>query len=118
MATVNCSSILPMAIGISGDYDGEVKPNEWYRIGFVVDAGNEMRKYVDGEEVGTQSAGDLDGRWALRSGQEAILFGDDSGEVRLGYVNSIQLLSDLLTSDEDGGIGRCECSGNPAQRVK
>lgn len=98
-------------IGVSGDYDGEVMPNEWHRIGFVVDGGNEMRKFIDGIEVGSQSAGDLDGRWALRSGQEAILFGDDSGEVKLGYVNSIQLRSDLLSPDDMAVLGGATSTG-------
>ena len=64
-------------------YDGELLVDHWHRVGFVVDmsaGGNRIRKFIDGQMVGEQRLGGVDGRWSLRSGEGAILFGDEEGQ--------------------------------------
>jgi hypothetical protein len=103
-------------IGVRQQYPGEIQPDRWHRIGFVVDqsaAVNRIDKYIDGGFVGDQEADEVDGRWALRSGAGAILFGDDSGEVEVGYVNSIQLRAELLSAEEMANLGGAQAAGVP-----
>jgi hypothetical protein len=54
-------------IGISGNYQGTVTPNQWHRIALVVNLSvPRVSKYIDGTNAGNQtlSAG-IDGRWSL-----------------------------------------------------
>lgn len=108
-------------IGISGRYDGKILPNTWYRIALVVDTtANALRKYINGELVGTQAAGGsgtsaLDGRWALAPGGTSELFNDNDGETAAGYVSSIQLRNVALTTAQLSAIGGPAASGIPRQ---
>jgi hypothetical protein len=104
-------------LGVSGQFDGQILVNTWYRIGFVVDTpNNQLRKYINGILVGTQVAtsGDtpaIDGRWALDPLSGAELFNDDDGQAAPGYVNSIQLRNVALTSAQMAAYGGPQASG-------
>jgi hypothetical protein len=103
-------------IGAPGQFAGELKPNTWHRIAFVVDqsAGiNALRTYVDGVEVGTRRAADVDGRWALAAGGTATLFTDDNDQTAEGYVNSIQLRNVALTAGQLRALGGPSAAGIP-----
>lgn len=103
-------------IGISGNYSGTVLPNTWHRIAFVVDQAdgvNQIRKYIDGVEVGVQNAGGLDGRWALSTGGVATLFSDNDGDVAPGFVNSIQIYDAALSKAQIGAFGTATAAGLP-----
>jgi len=106
-------------VGVNGQYDGVIKSNSWHRIGFVVEASNgNLRKYIDGIEVGVQSARDggtpaLDGRWALAVGGTAALFSDNDGEAAPGYVNSIQLRDVALTKAQMLALAGPTATGIP-----
>ena len=103
-------------IGIMGNYFGVVEPGRWHRIGFVLDlvkAGDGLFLYVDGQAVGSRGAGGIDGRWALRAGEGAIFFSDDSGETEMGYVSSIQLRSGVLSADQMAALGGPSAAGVP-----
>ena len=103
-------------IGVSGNYSGTVLPNTWHRIAFTVDQSdgvNQIRKYIDGVEVGVQNAGGLDGRWALNPGGIATLFSDNDGDVSPGFVNSIQIYDTALPKAQIGALGAPSASGLP-----
>lgn len=108
-------------LGVNGQFDGQIRANTWYRIGFVVDAtANVLRKYINGVLVGTQSATSgatpgLDGRWALDPSTGAQLFNDDNFESAAGYVNSIQLRNVALTSSHLQALGGPSASGIPVE---
>lgn len=98
----------------SGSYSGVIQPNTWHRIGIVVDAAkNEMRKYIDGVQVGVQAGVTVDGRWALSAGGVATLFADDNGETAGGYVNSIQLYNNPLSKGQMLALGAPTAAGLP-----
>ncbi len=100
-------------IGISGQYDGEILPDTWYRVTFVIDQGdaNQIRKYINGTLVGVQAADGMDGRWALTT--EAWLFHDNDGDTAPGYVNSIQLRDTALTDAQVVALGGPSANGIP-----
>ncbi|RME96324.1 MAG: hypothetical protein D6766_01020, partial [Verrucomicrobia bacterium] len=102
-------------IGISGNYSGQVLPDTWHRIAFVIDQGpaNVIRKYIDGVEVGVQAAGGTDGRWALTPAFSADLFADNDGDTAPGFVNSIQLWDEPLTAGQIRALGGPTAEGLP-----
>lgn len=103
-------------IGISGNYSGTVSPNTWHRIAFVIDQAdgvNQIRKYIDGAEVGIQGAGGVDGRWALSPGAPAQLFTDNDGDVAPGFVNSVQIYDTPLSKGVLAALGAPTATGLP-----
>jgi hypothetical protein len=91
-------------IGISSVYQGVVTPDTWHRIAFSFDLAGPgpfpvLVKFIDGVKVGQQTTGlsGLDGRFALDP--YALLFGDNDGDVKEGYVSSVQF-SNGRRSDE------------------
>lgn len=103
-------------IGISSRYDGQILPDTWHRVVLVVDqsAGvNQLRKYIDGIEVGIQDAGGVDGRWAITPYVSVDLFADNDGDVAPGYVNSIQLHDVALSKAQVGALGGPTADGIP-----
>lgn len=78
-------------IGISSIYEGAVPFDEWVRIAMTVtieDGDTVLRKFVNGELVGTQNLGVTD-RWAIDPDLGLRLFTDNDGETSAGYVSSI-----------------------------
>jgi hypothetical protein len=103
-------------IGISGNYTGNVTPNEWHRIAFAInqeDDVNVIRKYIDGKFVGVQAAGKLDGRWGLNTGGTAGLFNDNDGDVAAAYVNSVQIWDKALSTGQILALGTPLATGIP-----
>jgi hypothetical protein len=106
-------------IGGDGAFSGQVPANTWVRVGFVVDtAANVIRKYIDGVEVGTQSATSgatlpVDGRWALNGVNGVELFVDDNAQAAIGYVNSIQLRDGVLSPGQMRALGAASAAGIP-----
>ncbi|MBM3881777.1 MAG: hypothetical protein FJ387_18980 [Verrucomicrobia bacterium] len=107
-------------IGIGGQYHGKILPNTWHRVGFVVEASaGVIRKYIDGVQVGSQSAASggttLDSRWALTPNGEAWLFTDNDSDNALGYVNSIQFRNVALSADQMRALAGPQAAGIPLQ---
>lgn len=103
-------------IGISQIYNGQILPNVWHRVAFVIDQSegvNQIRKYIDGNEVGVQAAGGPDGRWALVPYSEAWLFTDNDSDVAVGYINSIQLHDTALTRGQILALAGATAAGIP-----
>jgi len=108
----------PNGIGAEGQFNGPLSPNTWYRIALAVDltapAGQQLTKYVNGVEVGSQSlSGGIDGRYAL--GPTALLFttGVGSGFTQPGFVNSIQFVNGWMTPAAIAALGAPSAAGLP-----
>lgn len=117
------------ALGISGQYQGNLTPNVWHRVAFTVDSTTrELGKYIDGTNVLTGPVGATplgsnpmqylptaeavaDGRWAL--GPLATLFSDENNETGVGYVNSIQFQDRVLSAAEIAALGGPSAAGIP-----
>lgn len=103
-------------IGVSSQYSGVIAPNTWNRIGFVLDGTTRrIRKYINGVEVGSQSAGGVDGRWSLSLNAPVLLFTDNDGDVAPGFVNSIQYREVALTASQMRALGAPTASGIPQE---
>lgn len=100
-------------IGVNGSFHGAVKANTWHRIAIVHSDGF-LTKYIDGVRVGRQSAGGLDGRFALTPAGNVALFTDDDGQTAAGYANSIQLRSEALDRGQINALGGPTAAGIPA----
>jgi hypothetical protein len=105
------------AIGIGGVYHGEVRPDTWHRVALVFDLTTEIElvKYIDGEEVGRQFLGGIDGRWSIYTRYDAwpwfFLFTDDSGDAAPGYVSSVYFTVCAMTADEIAALGAADADG-------
>lgn len=114
-------------LGISGSYQGQVQTNTWHRIALAVDlaapGGPLLRKYIDGEFVGQQILGaGVDGRWAMNPaggafGDTALIFTDDNGSVQPGFVSSIQVHDEALSSGYIQALGAPTTDGIPTTVV-
>lgn len=103
-------------VGVSGQYDGEILPDTWYRLAFSFDLVQaRLDKYINGVLVGTQTlSSGLDGRWSLYTALEnrpLILFADNDGETGSGYVNSVSMISCALTASEIATFGGPTAAG-------
>lgn len=96
------------SIGISGVYQGQVRPNTWHRVAFTVKLDDNqqpvLRKYIDGILVGRQDLDGLDGRWSLYTVDQdtpwIFLLTDNDAETSGGYVSSIYFVDRAMTSGE------------------
>jgi hypothetical protein len=109
----------PNGIGIDGQYNGTIQPDTWYRVAVTVDLATlTMAKYINGTLVGTQTLPDaLDGRWSLYSTNTApdwvLLFADENGDTRSGYVNSVQFRDYVMSAFEIAQLGGPTAGGIP-----
>ena len=108
-------------IGISGQYEGVIRRNNWHRIAAVVDqAGGSIRKFIDGRLVGVnQFGGAVDGRFSVNAEGSAdpffLLFADESGETEPGYVNSIAYYQNLIPDGVIELLGAPTAAGIPTE---
>lgn len=109
----------PNGIGISGQYDGTILPDTWYRIALVVDldtpAGTPTYyKYINGALVGSQELRESRfAPWSLVSGNPSWIFSDNDGETALGYVNSVQFSDFAMTTAQIAFLGGPSAAGIP-----
>jgi hypothetical protein len=107
----------PNGIGISGQYDGTILPNTWYRIALVVNldtpAGTPtFYKYINGALVGSQELRNTRfAPWSLESGNPSWIFSDNDGETALGYVNSVQFSDYDMTAAQIAFLGGPSADG-------
>ncbi len=98
-------------LGFNGQYDGDVEPGTWYRLGIVVDCvANTMSKYIDGNLVGTQTLDGVDGRWSLYTAahnQPTLLFTSPHNmqETRELYVNSLAIVGCAMSPEDMASMG-------------
>ena len=113
------NTVLPHAngIGVSGQYDGTILPDTWYRIALVVDLDTPPGtptccKYINGTLVGSQELRDTRfAPWSLESGNPSWIFSDNDGETALGYVNSVQFSDYAMTAAEVAFLGGPSAAG-------
>lgn len=81
--------------------------NEWYRLAFTVDAGNDIKIYLDGELWNAGDPSTLDGRFALDLAN-LLLFADDNAEDNPMDISVVALYDRTLSDNEVfilGGYG-------------
>jgi hypothetical protein len=105
-------------IGISGEYAGKLSAGAWHRIAAVFRreaGGMALDKFIDGVYVGSQSIGQVDGRWSLYAEGAAqpwfLLFTDNDGESSSGYVSSFLFADRALGAAEVAGLGKADADG-------
>jgi len=90
--------------------DPSLRPDTWYRLVFVYDAGNELRVYKNGTLVSTYddsaSAGNIDGSW-LTTGSRLMI----ARQLSDGYINSVATFNKLLTDAEAASLGGPNADG-------
>jgi hypothetical protein len=96
-----------------GPYNGSIVANTWYRIGFSVTS-SQIREFINGVEVGDQSADGLDGRFALTPSGYAKLFQNSTlAGAAPGYVSSIQIWNTNLNAGQMAVLGGPSASKIP-----
>ncbi|MBE0545808.1 MAG: immunoglobulin domain-containing protein [Verrucomicrobia bacterium] len=99
----------------NGPFDGTIAPNTWYRIAFAVTP-TEVRKYINGAEVGSQAGAGFEGRLSLdASAISTRILANTVGDAALGYVNSIQLRDVALSGGQIGALGGPSAAGIPLE---
>lgn len=107
----------PNGIGISGQYNGTILPDTWYRIALVVDLDTPTGTptyftYINGNLVGSQEIRNTRfAPWSLESGNPSWIFSDNDGETALGYVNSVQFDDYAMTAAEIALLGGPSAAG-------
>jgi hypothetical protein len=111
------------AIGVSGDYHGQILPDTWHRVAFAVNCDPNsapptpaVEKYIDGSLVGTTALDGQDGRWTLYTesdGVPTLVFADNSNETIGSYVNSLQIRDYTMNSTEVEALGGVSAAGIP-----
>ncbi|MEI9962743.1 MAG: hypothetical protein WDM76_16995 [Limisphaerales bacterium] len=93
-----------------GPFNGSIKANTWYRIGFSVTP-TEIDEYINGVKVNTQTTGSLDSEWALTPGGVAQLFQNSTlAGAAAGYVSSIQIQDVALNAGQMAALGAASAS--------
>lgn len=98
-----------------GPFFGNIAPNTWYRIAFVVNGSAQLiRMYIDGAEVGSKAIPDaIDSRFALSPGATCQILNNSDTNAAAGYVNSIQLRNVALSSGQIQALGAASAAGIP-----
>ena len=101
--------------GVPGPYHGTMLPNTWYRLAFVVDGeARQLRKYINGVEVGVQAIATVDSKFALSPGGVSALFANNTAATAaVGYVNSLQLRDVALNPGQVSALGGPTAEGIP-----
>ena len=99
-------------IGISQNYGGNVPSNTWNRLAVVVDGvAGTLTSFINGTPVQQVGGPTVDGRWAI--GATVLLFADDDQENAAGFVNSLQLRAEAMTTDDIAAVGGATAAGIP-----
>jgi len=94
-------------VGISGQYHGVIKPDEWNRVALTRDNSGVWRKYINGGYVGQQDASTS--RFALDP--TFLLFADENNDTAPGYVSSFRYLDRTMTPSEVSLLGGVNAAG-------
>lgn len=90
----------------SDGYCGDLKPNTWYRLGFVFYAGpnnGSFKIYINGELSCVKQLRNIDKRWALD--ESLLLFTDGNWGTRSGLLNALLFAGRPLTDGEMKQLG-------------
>ena len=100
--------------GVTGPFVGALQPNVWYRLGLVVNAGGTCVVYTNGVEMGSFPAENVDSFFSLNPTATALILASSDNNAAAGYVNSIQLRSNLLSAGQMAALGGPDAAGIPA----
>jgi len=110
-------------LGTSGLYQGQFLGATWQRVALAVDLSGPgahpvVAKFINGVKVGEQTLDAADGRWSLSpatdtNGPYALLFGDENGDNRPGYLSSVQIRSGRLADAAIAWLGGPSASKIP-----
>ncbi len=101
-------------IGIGGNYAGTIANGVgnigWNRIAVTRAADGTMKKYIDGQLVGTQivTTGP-DSRWDING--SFLLFADDNNETSAGYLSSFRFVDSVLDQTSLESLGGVHAGG-------
>ena len=99
-------------LGISGNYAGTVADGTWNRLAVVIDtAAGTLTSFLNGAQVQQVGGPVVDGRWSI--GVTALLFADDNQENAAGFVNSVQIRDNALSTSDILALGGPSASGIP-----
>lgn len=101
-------------IGINGDFSGKVADSvgniTWNRIAVTRAADGTMKKYIDGQLVGTQvEAIGPDSRWDIDG--SFLLFADENNETSDGYLSSFRFVDSVLDQSAIAALGGVHAGG-------
>ncbi len=94
-------------VGISGQYHGALRPDEWNRVAVTRDSTGIWHKYINGGYVGEQDASS--GRFSLDP--TFHLFADENNDTAPGYVSSFRYLDRAMSSQEILQLGGVNALG-------
>ncbi len=106
-------------MGISGQYDGTLNSNQWYRVVATFDLGTaSLKKYIDGNLAFAQTLGDgLDGRWSLYSTNDStpwfLIMADNDGDTTPGMLSSFGFEDRAWSEAEVLALGGPTAAGVP-----
>ncbi|MCU0983769.1 MAG: metallophosphoesterase [Acetobacteraceae bacterium] len=99
-------------IGISSVYEGAFEYGAWQRVVFTATREGDtttLRKYIDGELVGTQA---LTGtRWQLDADDGLLILSDNDGDVSGGFLSSFLFAPAALAADAIAALGGADADG-------
>ncbi len=99
-------------IGISGNYQGTVSNGrgniQWNRVAVTRAADGTMKKYIDGNLVGTQTAAGA--RWDITGGKFAIL-ADEDNESSMGFLSSFRFVDNVMSDAAISDLGGVHAGG-------
>ncbi len=100
-------------IGISGNYSGTVTNGRgnisWDRIAVTRSSDGTMKKYIDGNLVGTQT--DATGsRFDISNGQFNIL-ADNNNETSAGFISSFRFSDSVMSDTQMASLGAANAGG-------
>ncbi|GAB4071060.1 cadherin-like domain-containing protein [Ancylobacter sonchi] len=100
-------------IGIGGNYQGEAALDAWNRIAFTVETGETevtIKKYINGELIGSQSSGSLD-RYAIDKAAGFLIFSDEDGETSPIHLSNFAYAETVLTDAQIAALGTANGEG-------
>ncbi|MCF6288421.1 MAG: metallophosphoesterase [Proteobacteria bacterium] len=101
-------------IGINGDFAGKVADGVgnigWNRIAVTRAVDGTMKKYIDGQLVGTQvEATGPSSRWDING--SFLLFADENNETSGGYLSSFRFVDSVLNQSTIAALGGVHADG-------
>lgn len=104
-------------IGISQAYDGAMAYDAWNRLAFtfaVEEGAQVLRKYVNGQLVGTQVVdGDITNgsRWTIDADTGFLIFSDNDGDTSESYAAAFAFAPRALSGAEIAALGGVDLDG-------
>ncbi len=109
---IRASNAAVGGIGISSVYEGSFEYGAWQRVVFTATREGDtttLRKYIDGELVGTQALAGT--RWQLDADDGFLILSDNDGDVSGGFLSSFLFVPAALTDDAVAALAGADADG-------